>query len=281
MVSLDRKPENWEQRILLFTGQLIKEKKQSATVKSYISAIKAVLADIDIDINENTCLINSLTRACRLTNDTFRLRLPIQKDLLNTLLQTAESHFTEIGQFYLMKLYTTLLATTYYGLFRVGELTKSDHVVKVVDVLLGVNKKKLMFILRSSKAHDVDKKPQIIKINYLPGKNRDNSDYDNTIIKRFCPYDLLQRYLAVRMEYQNENEQFFIFKDGSAVTPHNFRSTLKFLLTKARFNANNYGTHSLRAGRSVDLMNMGFSIETIKKLGRWTSNSIYRYLKNL
>ena len=42
IVRLDRKPESWEQRILLYTAHLIKDGKQSGTVKSYVSAIKAV-----------------------------------------------------------------------------------------------------------------------------------------------------------------------------------------------------------------------------------------------
>ena len=42
-LRLDSNPNNWSERITLFVGYLIDTQKQSATVKSYISAIKAVL----------------------------------------------------------------------------------------------------------------------------------------------------------------------------------------------------------------------------------------------
>ena len=63
---------------------------------------------------------------------------------------------------YLKHLYKVLIVTTYFGLFRIGEVTFSDHVVKVSDVHVGTNKKKLLFILRSSKTHGKGSKPQQI-----------------------------------------------------------------------------------------------------------------------
>ena len=42
-VKLDFRPHLWEDRLTLFVGYLIDNKRQSSTVKSYVSAIKAVL----------------------------------------------------------------------------------------------------------------------------------------------------------------------------------------------------------------------------------------------
>ena len=42
-IRLDRKPETWEERLVLFVGYLVEGKKKSQTIKSYISAIRAVL----------------------------------------------------------------------------------------------------------------------------------------------------------------------------------------------------------------------------------------------
>ena len=52
-----------------------------------------------------------------------------------------------------MKLYQVLIITTYYGMFRIGEVTLSDHVVKARDVHIALNKPKLLFVLHSSKTH--------------------------------------------------------------------------------------------------------------------------------
>ena len=71
------------ERLALFVTHLVHENKQSSTVKSYMSAIKAVLSNNGCtDINEDEFLIGSLTRACRLKNDRVIHRLPIQKGML-------------------------------------------------------------------------------------------------------------------------------------------------------------------------------------------------------
>ena len=76
-IKLDRKPHAWEDRIVLFIGYLIDNHRQSSTIRSYISAIKAVLQDDGIILDQDQALLTSLTRACRLQNDRVRTRLPI------------------------------------------------------------------------------------------------------------------------------------------------------------------------------------------------------------
>ena len=51
LIRLDVKLTSWEHRLILFVGHLIHSNKQSSTVKSYISAIKAVLAMNNIDLD--------------------------------------------------------------------------------------------------------------------------------------------------------------------------------------------------------------------------------------
>ena len=63
-IKLNFKPIEWCDRIVLFAAHLIEQKKKSQTVKSYVSAIKAVLKCNDIKVCENRYLLNSLTRAC-------------------------------------------------------------------------------------------------------------------------------------------------------------------------------------------------------------------------
>ena len=283
-VQLDVKPNNLEDRIMLYAAFLIDNNKKDTTVKSYVSAIKAVLAEADVEIHEDRCLVKLLTRACRLKNQVVRIRLPIQKDLLNVLLKYTENFFRERGQPYLMQLYMMLFAVTYYRLFRIGEVTQSEHVVTVTDVHIADNKRKMLFVLRSSKTHCNRTPPQTIKISSNRKNLRKTMTADLTIhgrneIWNYCPYMLLRDYLAKRQKYQNVHEQFFVFSDRSAVQSQHFRQTLKVILQLAGFDHRLYSTHSLRSGRSLDLMKLGFSVETIKKMGRWKSNSVYRYLR--
>ena len=80
-LRLDRKPKTWEDRIVLFIGYLIDNNKQSSTVKSYISALRAVLKEDGKKLDEDLFLVTSLTRACKFVNDRVRTRLPVQKGL--------------------------------------------------------------------------------------------------------------------------------------------------------------------------------------------------------
>ena len=88
LVRLDALPDQWEDRTMLFCSHLIENGAQSATVKSYVSAIKAVLK-VGLD-NYNCCdekvLLCSLTKACKIQNDVLHSRLPIRLSLLEVLL---------------------------------------------------------------------------------------------------------------------------------------------------------------------------------------------------
>ena len=201
-IKLDRKPRAWEDRIVLFAAHLISENRKSTTIKSYVSAIKAVLSQINIKVHEDTCLINSLTRACKLEKDRVSVRFPIRKPLLNIILKTTEHHFLGAGQVYLAHMYMALFSTAYYGLFRVGEITWSPHNIKAIDVHIGENKNKILFILRSLKTHTLGDPPQMITI---------SSSRRARLQHHYCPFNLLRKFLEVRRGYLNPSEPFFHF----------------------------------------------------------------------
>ena len=280
-LRLDNKPDTWEKRLVLFVAYLIDGKRQSSTVKSYISAIKDVLKSLGVKINQDECLLTSLTRACKLNNNTVNTRLPICRGMLDIILKKVNSYFNDQQQPYLACLYTTLLSTAYFGLFRVGELTMGDHPVLAKDVQIGFNKWKILFILRMSKTHWKNSPPELVKIssqeiNQKLTKRR-QGQYQKS--KEFCPYTLLRNYASMRGPYSSDSEPFFVFSDGSPVWPRNLRACLKKFLKLSRFSPSSYSLHSLRAGRTVDLWKCGLSVETIKKLGRWRFNAVFKYLK--
>ena len=270
-IKLDCKPNNWEDRILLYVAFLIKSKKKSTTIKSYMSALKAILVVNKIKVNENKYLLASLTRACQLKNDTIKHRFPIHKDLLSLLLKTIQE---EIGmkdnQPDLAVLYQAIFASGYYGLLRSGELTKSEHIIKAKDVHIGINKNKIMFMLHTSKTHNKGDKPQIVKIKgHL------------TMKLELCPFTLLRRYFASRRSRCSVEEQFFIFKDHSPVLPSQTRLILYRCLQKLNINSAPFSMHGLRASHACDMLKVGISVEMIKNIGRWKSNAVYTYLQNL
>ena len=187
LMRLDVVPEKWEDRVVLFCTHLVEQGRQSSMIKSYISAIKNVLRndDDDYEWNDNILLLNTITKACKVINDQYRERLPIKRHLLEVILFELGVIFSM--QLYLLITYRTLFVLAYYGLFRIGELSKGDHPIKAYDVHVAVNKLKFLIYLRLSKTHGLESPPQKIKICAETKLN----------MLHFCPFDLTRQYIRV------------------------------------------------------------------------------------
>ena len=264
---------------------ICKSQLQSNTLKTYISAIKAVLQDDGYEWNENKFILNALTKSCKLKNDKVRIRLPIKKGLLEIILMQIRHRYST--QPYLESLYLTSFLIMYYGLMRIGEVALSQHVVKAVNIHKAMKvdgEYRILIVLYSSKTHGPESLPQKIKIcnkNQLEVIDKDT----NTAIQvtshkprnqHFCPVFWICKYLNMRPHIRNNNEQFLIFKDGSPVQPNHLRKLLKNIIkNELNLDESLYDTHSFRIGRATDLFKDGTDVERIKKLGRWKSNAVY------
>ena len=275
IIQLDVKPNNWEDRLSLFGAYLVHQGVQSSTLKSYISGIKSVLRDDGYIWDETRIIISSLTRACRLINDRVHTRLPIQIKLLEMLLFEIQRSLG--GQPYLLCMYQTIFLLAYYGMFRIGELTSGLHQVKAKDVHIAQNQNKMLFVLYSSKTHGKDSNPQKIKIcaNNNP-QNRLTSQNN----RFFCPFKSSREYLAIRGNYLNDSDPFFISKDNTPVKPYHVRTVLKTVLKAVNLNPKLYGTHSFRVGRCSDLAKWKTPLLDLKRAGRWRSNAVFKYIRN-
>ena len=142
VIKLDEIPPTWEERVVLYIGFLANQRVKSTTIKSYVSAIKSILTDDDYDWNDKDVKLASLTRACRITNDTVRTRLPIRLQLLEILLANIDYIYVyEKGQHYLGCLYKCIFVFGYYGLLRIGEMATGDHPVRAMYMLDEINKR--------------------------------------------------------------------------------------------------------------------------------------------
>ena len=164
-----------------------------------------------------------------------------------------------------------MFASAYYGLLWVGEIASGAHPIRAMDVHVAENKRKLLFILRTSKTHWTDTGPQHVRISSTHRHESSNN----------CPYKILNDYVAVRPKNcLHPAEPFFIFTDHTPVTPNHLRKTLKLMLGLVGVNKDLYDTHSYRIGRCMDLYKMGFEDSTLAKIGRWKSNCVYKYLSH-
>ena len=280
VIRLQPIPKTWEHRVNLYVAYLVKKGTQSSTIKSYISAIKSVLSDDGYEWNQKKGVLASLTKCCKLINDTVRNRFPIQKGLLELLLFQVERFFKRKNQYYLEMLYKCFFSLAYYGLMRIGELAQSEHVLKAANIHSGDNKQKILLMLYTSKTHGRGSRPQEIRITADPQNYSNFTRQGTKVVRRFSPFEITKEYSRLRGGYRTQNEQFFIFSDGAPVQSKHVRRMLKRLLKGLKLNPKFYNTHSFRIGRATDLDKFGFSIDSIKALGRWRSNTVYNYIRN-
>ena len=281
VLKLDRRPHSWEDRASLFVAHLVQRGMQSATIKSYISAIKKALVNDGYQWDDTKILLSSLTGACKLINDRVYTRLTIQIGLLELILFEIQRIFP--GQNFLTIMYRALYAIAYYGLFRIGELCETvhtDHNVKAKDVHVATNKDKILIVLHSSKTHGKESFPQKIKITANVQHLPNNKFKLGKFHRNFCPFVLMKQYIQVRKGYQKPDDPFFVFSDGSAITADATRRVLKIALKRLGLDPSLYTVHSLNIGRTSDLAKFGKSITEIRRAGRWRSGAVYRYIRD-
>ena len=160
---------------------------------------------------------------------------PFTGNLLNIILDDVTLFLdSNQGQQYLAKLYRAMFAVSYYGLLCIWEITSGDHPILAKDMQVATNKNKMLLILRTSKTHWKDNKPQLVKI--ISSKHKRNSKY--------CPFKILRDYITLRGNRTSINEVFFIFRDKSPVKPYHFRQMLQIILRHNKYNAKLYNTMS-------------------------------------
>ena len=276
LMNLDVMPPTWEHRTTLFIAHMIDRGRQSASVKSYVSAIKKLLILHGYKWKDDEVLVHSLTRACRLINDKVNTKLPIHCSLLEMILFEVERIFKLDSQIYLEYLYKAIFAISYYGMMRIGEVTFSQHVLKARNVHIALNKDKILLVLYSSKTHGLSSRPQKIKIT----SNRAEK-LGKYLHRNFCPFTILRHYMKLRGSYDSDTEPFFIFKDKSPVTGQLTAKLLKQIIKAIGLDqqVNSYSMHCFRIGRTGDLIRFGYSLEEVRRLGRWKSNVVYKYIR--
>ena len=219
-----------------------------------------------------------MTGACHLKNDKVLTRLPIQCGLLKLILFEVQRLKTQ-DQPYLSLLYKTIFILGYYGLFRAGELTYGEHVIKAGNVHVAGNKEKTLVILYSSKMHNKGQAPQRIKIT---SHNADGRAI-GYVHRFFCPFVLVCQFIRFWGNFHFNNDQFFIFNNGDPVKPSHARHILKSCLKRLGLSPECYNLHSFRCGRATDMQKFNYSLEEIRRAGRWKtkSNSVFRYLRQI
>ena len=276
IIQLDNLPNLWEDRVYLFLAHMVNTGKKSTTLRCYLSAIKSILMDGDFELQEDQIRLRVIVRSCRLHNNKLKPSFPIKLNLLELILFEVKRLYHD--QFYFCILYQTLFAIAYYGMFRIGELVQGPHVVRAKNVHLALNKNKIQFLLFTSKTHS--EKDRLQKVKISDSRHDFNASQSRRSAKHFCPFQLLTNYIEMRGAYHSMEENFFVFRDHMPIKAELVRKILTYTIKQPGLDPTFYTFHSFHSGCTTNLHSWGVPIETIKSLGRWKSNSIYKYLKN-
>lgn len=85
-----------------------------------------------------------------------------------------------------------------------------------------------------------------------------------------CPVKILKSYINIR---PGLSELLFIHCDGSTLTIYQFKSVLKRCLPELKLSNLHITTHSFRIGTASGAARIGLEAKSIKKIGRWSSDS--------
>ena len=150
-------------------------------------------------------------------------------------------------------MYKALFTSAYFGLLCISELT-GIHAVLARDVQIGVNKRKFLLTLRTSKTHWVNNRPQQIKISATSRRKHNSNSH---LLEMICPFSALERYSKLCGDYTTDSEQFFVFSDGSLVKSSHMRTCLKNILKNLKKDWTIFQFHRIRSGRACDLLKLG------------------------
>lgn len=263
-------PKDWEQKMVMYAAHLGNEGNTAPTVSSYMSAIRYKLRKDGVEIPDKNFEIASIIRTCKIKNNRVFYRCGINKVMMKDLVACLDRLYKQEGQTYLYYLYRAMLWTAYYGMFRISEITDSNHVLKTQDVKESINKRKFLCVLRSSKTHKKSDFPHTVHIPQVVDVEESNQAND--------PYEALRDYKRIR--HQNGSSNFFVFREGTPVKAHHFRTLLFKLLRMGNYDTEIFDCHSARVGRASDLLNSGVPFFLVKRWGNWKSdNSILKYFK--
>jgi site-specific DNA-cytosine methylase len=99
-----------------------------------------------------------------------------------------------------------------------------------------------------------------------------------------CPVEAFNRLRSLdarRFHTSNATKQLFALADGRTLSKGRVHDVLKAAGARLGYDPKDFTSHSLRAGGASAMFHNGFSVEEIKKRGRWVSDSWKVYVQGL
>ena len=188
-------------------------------------------------------------------------RLPITIGILVALIEGVDQ---VIVHHYHKALIKAMLTVGFFGLMRIGELTKSK------DNQVPLNYSQVTFlptyvsISITHFKHNQKLLPVEIPIQYQS-------------FPQICPVRNLTYYLSLRGYHEGP---LFAFPTLAPIPRQFFAKHLSRLISFTGFQGDRYKSHSLRIGGASYYASLGYTDSQLRLLGRWDSNAFIRYIRS-
>ena len=250
---------------LCYFAAYLSRSVQHPTVRLYLAAVRSEqLRQGWPELPKNTAqlsqLLQGLKRCAR-----PRTRLALTPATLNQLIHGVLNNckLSKHDRY----LYAAAISLAYFGCLRVGKISypttkrfQSNKHLTVGDIELVQNSIKLY--LKQSKTDQAGIGTKIVI---------GQSGHD------ICPVKIMSKFRRLTLSKRaSKKDAFFRLKDGSLLTQARLQTVMHAILSSLGLPAELYGTHSLRIGAATAAAEAGVPVDTIKAMGRWTSEC-YRY----
>ena len=231
------------------------------TASTYISAIRYQHRILNLKDYSSEFTVSKMLESYQRSRSLQDSRLPITYDIFIKICYELNSVCNSQYESILFKAAYTL---AFFGLFRVGELVYSmgTDPLKLSDIQNFKKGKQFQVCLRHSKNNHCGL-PQFIDI--------------AAISSEVCPVNAMLEYLHVRPSNAVHN-LLYCHQDASPLTRYQSGAVLNKVIVKLNLNTSYYKSHSFQIGAATWLA-QGVSRDTIKKMGRWTSDSFKKYIR--
>ena len=268
----------WGQRnTLLFTGWCIKRGLKTQSIKSYLSGVSKLHLALGFEqLDTSSPLLREIF--CGHDNKFAQgkakkkknVRLPCTPKLLR-LLKT-EIRVSNIPDCDKLMIWTAC-SVTFYGALRPGEaLSKYEN---FYDPSTTLRKKDVKFVKGEKGEKDA------IHLNVKNSKTNKSGIPETIIIYSTddvtCPVKYCKKLMSVNRNVSN-NAPFFTNSSGKPLTIRKFNEFLKDLTSDIIKNGV-ISAHSFRIGITSLLAKKGFSNESLKQIGRWSSRAYRAYIR--
>lgn len=270
-----------DQQLVFFTAYLAQRNVTSATIKSYLSAVRYI--SLSRGAGRHTKLpelgAQMVAGVCNMRKDamveaTTPRRRPITINMLVLLRHAIAGN--QVWNDLEKCLRWSCMLTAFWGSFRMGELietekSKFNPSTSLLPSDIKFHEESVAIWVRSPKVwrHGGD----VVEV----WEVKENEDLD--------PVLALKQYLKLRSDALGPAEDcpVFLHQDGSQLTKAEMNKDLKQLLSQYPSIASPrdmFSGHSFRAGLSTLLTSLGFTEEQIKNWGRWSSSSFLAYVQD-